>query len=203
MSNPSYDYDPDSHSLIDGYEPEVPNEERDDYLTRVRRSDIRKLEEANKVNREKAQKAEKLEREIAMLRAGIDLDSDKGAFFAKGYEGDLDPAKIREAAETLGILGSTDDNPGEDANPNDGDVQLEEGEAELEQERQRLESGSPSDEMPNPDPYKAMTEVHERIRNQGGLERQALGGAFNSLVNAAHQGDDRVIIEGRSPQAEG
>lgn len=61
--------------------------------------------------RAKAKKADQLEREnatlkrdIAFVRAGIPMEDPRMGYFVKGYEGDLDPDSIKQAAVDAGFL---------------------------------------------------------------------------------------------------
>jgi hypothetical protein len=61
--------------------------------------------------RAKAKKADTLERENATLKrenafvkAGVPLDDPKMSYFVKGYDGDLDPQVIRDAAIEAGFM---------------------------------------------------------------------------------------------------
>lgn len=47
---------------------------------------------------------EALKRQLAFARAGIAGDDDRTRIFINGYDGDLDPARIREVAESTGFL---------------------------------------------------------------------------------------------------
>ncbi len=64
--------------------------------------------------RAKAKKADQLEREnatlkrdIAFVRAGIPMEDPKMGYFVKGYEGDLDPDSIKQAAIEAGFIAAT------------------------------------------------------------------------------------------------
>jgi len=68
-------------------------------------------DETPKGLRRAANKAKKLEaelnslrRELAFAKAGIPMDDPKMSYFVKGYEGELEPDAIREAAEEAGFL---------------------------------------------------------------------------------------------------
>jgi hypothetical protein len=80
---------------------------------------------------------------------------------------------------------------------------LEDGEAGFQNERRGLAVGSPGDNVPPADPYVAAQEVFDRAMADGRQWKQAAGAAFNSLANAAHRGDRRVMINPRSVQAIG
>lgn len=45
-----------------------------------------------------------LKRELAFVKAGIPMDDPRMGYFVKGYEGDLDPQAIREAAVQAGFI---------------------------------------------------------------------------------------------------
>ena len=47
---------------------------------------------------------ETLKRELAFTRAGIPMEDPKMGYFVKGYEGDLDPSSIKQAAIDAGFL---------------------------------------------------------------------------------------------------
>jgi hypothetical protein len=64
-------------------------------------ADLRRAaEEGRKAKQENAQ----LKRELAFTRAGISTDDPKMSYFYKGYDGDLEPEKIRSAAVEAGFL---------------------------------------------------------------------------------------------------
>ena len=61
--------------------------------------------------RAKAKKADTLEREnttlkrdLAFVKAGIPMDDPKVSYFVRGYEGDLEPDAIRNAAMEAGFI---------------------------------------------------------------------------------------------------
>jgi hypothetical protein len=45
-----------------------------------------------------------LKRELAFTKAGVPLDDPKMSYFVKGYDGDLDPQVIRDAAIEAGFM---------------------------------------------------------------------------------------------------
>jgi hypothetical protein len=144
------------------------------------------------------------DRELAFARAGIDLDSPAGGIFARGYDGDMDVASIKEAAAALN-LGPVAAPP---ADPNADpattpDTPLAPGEAELLAAQSTL-SGSHPDEAPPPaDPYAVAAGVVEKAADEGLPQFDALGLGINSLVNSANAGDKRVIVPPRHAQAVG
>lgn len=64
----------------------------------------RDLEEQAKAAKQAAAEAEAAKRELALIRAGIDLDSPHGKLAAKAYDGPADPAQIKAWATEHGIL---------------------------------------------------------------------------------------------------
>lgn len=47
---------------------------------------------------------ENLKRELAFTKAGIPMEDPKMGYFVKGYEGDLDPSSIKQAAIDAGFI---------------------------------------------------------------------------------------------------
>jgi|GEM_PF-4794581 len=185
----------------DSPDPSQPNDQRDDRLVRMKRSDIRALEQSAAKGREAEDRATAAERRLAFLEAGIDLTTERGKFFADGYNGDLDPAKIRAKAETVGALEvSTPEAtpPPADAQPTETetpDTQLEEGEANLSRERQALAENAPPDQPTPGDPYAEAARVHKAAMEDGAPEKVAVGSALARVVQSAIAGDQRVILD--------
>lgn len=68
------------------------------------RAHLRKLEAENKALREKAAAAETAQRELAFVKAGVDVNAPIAKYFVKGYDGDLSPDAIREAAAEANLI---------------------------------------------------------------------------------------------------
>lgn len=79
------------------------------------RSDIRALETSAKEGRQ-------AQRELAFFRAGIDPTDPKQSYFARGYDGDLDPDKIRAAATEAGFLTPTQSDPAQQATASEAEA---------------------------------------------------------------------------------
>jgi hypothetical protein len=110
---------------------------------------------------------------------------------------------LEKKAATLDALrdaGVLDDLVGQagDGTPQPVDTPLEDGEADLTGERRRLAQGAPPDRVQATDPYQVAREIHDKVLEDGGQEKHAIGAAINSLVNAAHRGDQRVILSNPS-----
>jgi len=70
-----------------------------------RKNDWRRRLEADAEAGRKAQaEAAQARRELAFLKAGVDLESPLGKLFAKGYDGDLTPDAVKSAAVEAGIV---------------------------------------------------------------------------------------------------
>lgn len=68
--------------------------------------------------RAKARKADQyekenssLKRELAFVKAGIQTDDPKMTYFIKGYDGDLEPDAVRQAAIEAGFIAAPEDAP--------------------------------------------------------------------------------------------
>lgn len=71
---------------------------------RTDRKWVRDLEARAKGADKAKAEAEAAKRELAMLKAGIDLDSPQGKLFAKAYDGESSADAVRKAAEEYGVL---------------------------------------------------------------------------------------------------
>lgn len=152
-----------------------------------------------KLLREKAAKADEAtaalaasQRENAMLRSGIDLDSPLGEFFVKSYDGDpTDVEALKAKATELGVPFIK---PAEviaettaAAEPTDPT-----GTAE----RSALADGAPADTGEDKDPRLMAKEHFDKRMTEGAPQQVAAGESLNILANAAMRGDKRVIVEG-------
>ena len=136
---------------------------------------------------------ERVQRELAFVKAGVNTDTPAGQIFFKGYDGDLDPEAIRSTAATMNLTTPSptpplEGPPAPETNP------LDPAEVDL------LESGSNLGGTPPPaepvaaHPATQAQQVHGQAVADGVDNPTAVGLAFNSLVNAAASGDQRVII---------
>lgn len=64
----------------------------------------RELEARARAADEARREADAAKRELALIRAGVDLDSPQGKLFAKAYDGDPTVEAIRKSAEEYGML---------------------------------------------------------------------------------------------------
>lgn len=180
-------------------DPEDPAEQANNPLREAREAARRQHARAKELEAD-ASRTGDLERELAFTKAGVDTDSPAGAIFARGYDGDLEVEAIKTAAATMG-LGQATTPAADPTTPTD--TPLDPGEAALLGAQDQLSGTPPTTEPPAADPYAEAAKVYENMVDDGSQRDVALGQAFNSLANAANQGDRRVIIDSRSPQAIG
>jgi len=175
----------DEEDLDDEETDEDEGEGEGDQIVKLSRKQIRALErKAKKVEKAEAE-AKELRRERAFDKAGVKVDTKAGAFFAAKYDGDLDPEKIREEAEELGI-------PVDDRGPKG--PELEDGEEKSTKERQELASDSKGDtgEDTKPDPIEAARKVGEDTIAQGKGEEDAMAAGLGVLAASVRDGDTRA-----------
>lgn len=113
--------------------------------------------------RAKARKASKyeqenltLKRELAFIKAGVPMEDPKMGYFVKGYEGELDPAAIRQAAIEAGFMAA----PSQAPDPRI--VQAQQGQAAVMQASAGAEAEY--------DPQSALYQL-EQAYNEGGTDR--------------------------------
>lgn len=87
-------------AMADNYTDDDLDNDLDEYGDETPRGLRRAANKAKKLEAELTQ----LRRELAFAKAGIPMNDPKMNYFVKGYEGDLDPEAIREAAEEAGFL---------------------------------------------------------------------------------------------------
>ena len=86
--------------MSDNYTEDDLDNEMDEYSEETPRGLRRAANKAKKLEAE----LNTLRRELAFAKAGIPMNDPKMGYFIKGYEGELEPDAIREAAEEAGFL---------------------------------------------------------------------------------------------------
>lgn len=133
---------------------------------------------------EKGSTADKLARENAMLRAGVDLDSKLGQMFSRSYEGDLDPEAVKAEWSELAPAPA----PREEPKP-------EETQQQTERAALASETVAPT-QLSDVHPHRAGIEEFHRLRAEEGLNAQdAAVQFFDKTLTAAAAGDKRVIFD--------
>lgn len=160
--------------------------------------DLKELREAAKRGREAKAEAEAAKRELAFVRAGVDLDTPQGAMFAKAYDGELDHTAIKERfAEVFGAPESATPPP---AQPAAADPDLARAQAALQQEtaeRRDLSSvGTEHTPPPVEDPRAAAKEqFYEDITTRGMRREDAAAGVIAAHIAAANAGVKGSVSE--------
>ena len=85
---------------------EFEDEAQDQATRNPVRARMRELEDRNKALEAQAKEAEAAKRELAFVKAGVDPDSAAAKYFVKGYDGELTPEAIRQAAEEASLIPS-------------------------------------------------------------------------------------------------
>lgn len=75
------------------------------------RARMKELEKETAELRKQIAEAETAKRELAFVKAGIDPNSPMSKYFMKGYEGDLDPDAIRQAAVEAQLISPPEATP--------------------------------------------------------------------------------------------
>ncbi len=73
--------------------------------------DLKALREAANRSAKNKAEADALRRENAFLKAGINSEDPRLSYFVKGYEGELDPNSIRQAAIDAGFIAASNTPP--------------------------------------------------------------------------------------------
>jgi hypothetical protein len=68
------------------------------------RARMKQLEKENREFKKQLAEAEQARKEVNFLKAGIDTADPKFKYFVKGYDGELSPDAIREAAEEAQLI---------------------------------------------------------------------------------------------------
>lgn len=155
---------------------------------------IKQLRDAADAGKAATEKALLLERENAMLRAGVDLDSKAGQYFAKGYDGELTAEAIKQEAEDFqgALRGSTTPPPKEEGNEEKPDPTKQ----QETNERLDLQSGAggPGAQQ-EPNPYDGALRDFTEAMASGQTRETASAAAFDRVLKAGIAGDKRVRLD--------
>jgi len=94
-------------SDIDNYDSE---DQMEDNRNPVR-ARMKQLEKENAEARKLLAEADAAKRELAFVKAGIDLSSPMAKYFVKGYDGDLSPEAIRQAGVEAQLISPPEPSP--------------------------------------------------------------------------------------------
>ena len=152
-------------------------------------SNIKDLRDAAERGRKAVQELDDMKREVAFLKAGVDMETKAGQLLFKAYDGDLDKDFIRAEAEELGAIANTlPSAPTEVSGHTDTDRRAT-------TERQNLARDTVPPETTTESPYdKGHREFRENL-NAGRPTEDAAAGFVRTVIEAASAGDRRVIFE--------
>lgn len=68
------------------------------------RKHVKRIESENKTLRQEIETARSAQRELALIKAGVDVNSPTGRLFAKAYDGELDVDTVKSAAMEYGVV---------------------------------------------------------------------------------------------------
>lgn len=162
------------------------NEEQEEHFVRLKREDIRGLEARAKKNEDLESSNQLMAKQLAFLRAGVDIDTPVGKLLFRGYDGELDAEAIKAEAIEVGAL------KGE---PKEQEQELPADEQNSTNERNQLGEGAPADQfrMEDPDPKAEALKVGEAALARGASEEVALGSYFEHIARSVEKGDKRAL----------
>lgn len=142
-------------------------------------------------------RAKQLERENAVLKAGIDTTTPVGAMFLDAYKGDLTTEKIREEAAAVGAWkdpAAVEAEAPPEPTPAPTTPAPTDDQRAFTTERQALATGSAADTGIDEDPYVKAERVNKGVLERGGTREDALAMGIHEVLTAGAAGDQRVIV---------
>lgn len=147
--------------------------------------------------KEDAAERDKLRREVAMLRAGVDSQDPFYEYFTAGYSGKEDPEEIAAAWQKLRGTAQPPPLPGEEPEPtptNEPSDELIESQRQLQEVRAKLRTNSVAPgEEPSPHPFDAALAVANQAKERGRTREQQTAAYLQTVFNAAVAGDERIV----------
>lgn len=143
---------------------------------------IKDLREAAERGRKASSELDAMKREMAFLKAGVDLEKKAGQLLMKAYDGDLEPELIRAEAEELGAITGAAPTPVAEAQEIDTSTA----------ERQALVQDSVAPEATTESPYDRGHREFQDMINEGRPKEDAAARFVHTVLEAAGQGDERV-----------
>src|SRR6478609_7571031 len=149
---------------------------------------VKGLRAAAKRSRENADRAKRLEREVAFMKAGIDTEAGTGKLLFQTYDGELTREAVLEYAKDYGIdpaAPAPEQTSNEEANTvSDPDAQAL-GQAQQNIGGDTVDPAQPSDR----DPKDASWQAYQDVVQRGGMEEDGQKAYFTKLFGAAAEGD--------------
>jgi hypothetical protein len=148
---------------------------------------IKELRDAADRGREAIQERDQLKREVAFMKAGVDTDSKAGQLLFKAYDGELDTESIKADWEALVpaiVPVAEPEQPQENVNQIDTQVS---------EQRQALADESVPVEATTQSPYEQGFQEFKTAYDAGRSKEDSAAKFVNTILEAASQGDERVI----------
>ena len=143
---------------------------------------IKDLREAAERGRKASSELDTMKREMAFLKAGVDLEKKAGQLLMKAYDGDLEPELIRAEAEELGAITGAAPTPVAEGQEIDTSTA----------ERQALVKDSVAPEATTESPYDRGHREFQDMIADGRPKEDAAARFVHTVLEAAGQGDERV-----------
>jgi hypothetical protein len=175
---------------------------------------LKRSEKREKDLAEQAKAGAAAQRELAFVRAGVDLDNPVGQLFAKAYDGELDKEAIGTAWTGLGVTAPPPPPSGDTGNPppSTDDLSALQGLSaeQKDQLRQLAEAqrglasnASPPGAEPQTESGQAMMDAAyhaqnpngARARPQGGMGPRARDAGLSVLFERAKAGDETAVFK--------
>lgn len=176
----------------DDFEDDIEQDGEDDTadeMVSMSKKNLQDMRRAAKSNSKARAEAAAAKKELAFVKAGVDLDSPTGKLLFKSWDSDS-YEDVATQAQEIGAL-------------KEGfavtDSSATSGDAKETEERQAMAQGSRPDEPTQLDPNEFIIDSAMDRMKKGAPKEDAMAEAFDDLLFTASQGDKRVIW---SPGAE-
>ena len=150
-------------------------------------SGIKELRDAAERGRQASQELEEMKREMAFMKAGVDTDTKAGQLLFKAYDGELDTESIQAEWQEL------NPNPVVETQPETEPVTTDATDTQVAEERQALADSSVSVESNTQSPYDQGFEKFQEAYNAGRPKDESAAAFVHTVLEAAGQGDERVL----------
>ena len=148
---------------------------------------IKELRDAADRGREAIQERDQLKREMAFMKAGVDTDSKAGQLLFKAYDGELETESIQAEWQELVPTSAPVEQPEQAQDTvNEADTQVAE-------QRQALAEDSVSVEASTQSPYEQGFQEFKKAYDAGTPKEDSAARFVHTVLEAASQGDERVI----------
>lgn len=191
MSDEFDDFDDD----LDDTDPNVPDGQSD-------REEFRNMRRAARRAKQADSAREAAERELALVKAGIDTETKIGRLFLDSYRGDLSKeAILAEASDIPGLISAptppapqtTDQPTGDTPPPPAATQEPPQVDPKMTDERDALHSGGTVPGQVNESPTAVALQRGVDAMDQGATEEDAMVQIFRTIHEAGASGDERVI----------